>query len=279
MNRTLKTILLLSFLPMLAACNQASTESENKNRDTIKASVDTTYGKNSKAHQKKEQIPDISKKHLLGKGEPSTDSLFKKISVPVANREGLYLRKEALKAFRKMRKAASDSGIELKIISAFRSFRHQKWIWDAKFRGKRRSGNKNMRKSYPDPRERVKAILNYSAMPGTSRHHWGTDLDINSVNGKYFESGKGLKVYQWLKAHAGEYGFCQTYTPGRKDGYNTEEWHWSYRPLANDYLENYRKKINYDDISGFEGSEYAKELEVIKRFVLNNINPECQNHK
>ena len=33
-------------------------------------------------------------------------------------------------------------------------------------------------------------------MPSTSRHHWGTDLDLNNLNNSYFTSGKGKKIYK-----------------------------------------------------------------------------------
>ncbi len=50
-------------------------------------------------------------------------------------------------------------------------------------------------------------------MPQASRHHWGTDVDINSVEPEYFESGQGLKEYTWLQENAWKFGFCQPYTP------------------------------------------------------------------
>lgn len=66
----------------------------------------------------------------------------------------------------------------------------------------------------------------YSSMPTTSRHHWGTDMDINSVEPEYFESGQGLLEYNWLKANAHKFGFCQPYSPkddgSRTQGYNLE---------------------------------------------------------
>ena len=49
-------------------------------------------------------------------------------------------------------------------------------------------------------------------MPATSRHHWGTDMDINSVEDDYFKDGKGKKVYRWLVENASKYGFCQVYS-------------------------------------------------------------------
>lgn len=267
----MRILLLILLIPLLSYCNTPEAGHTPSDKDSIDTKESTVKQKPSTPEYK-----NIDKAHLLGHIKAAKDTLFQEIPVPIANREGLYIQKSVLKAFRKMRNAAKNDGVHIKIISAYRSFNYQKWIWDSKFDGRRKSGNKNMLSSYPDPFKRVEAILNYSAMPGTSRHHWGTDIDINSVNTSYFETAKGKKVYEWLTNHAHEYGFCQTYTAGREDGYNEEQWHWSYLPLAKHYYHNFAKKITYKDISGFKGSKFAKELNVIQRFVLNNINPECK---
>jgi len=51
-------------------------------------------------------------------------------------------------------------------------------------------------------------------MPGTSRHHWGTDVDLFSLDNKFFESGDGKIWYSWMVQNAAKYGFCQPYTAG-----------------------------------------------------------------
>lgn len=259
----------LLFAPLLFSC-QESTHSGQENQSGI---TQTTKKDTIKKQMKKYE--DIEKKFLLGQIKPRQNDQFVEIPVPLANRKELFLRKEAMESFQEMQKAAAKEDIQLQIISAFRSFTHQKWIWNSKFNGQRKSGGKNMAKEFPDPQKRVQAILNYSAMPGTSRHHWGTDIDINNLNNSYFESGKGKTEYDWLKKNAHKFGFYQTYTASRDDGYNEEKWHWSYTPLAKDFSYNYKKKISYADIKGFNGSEHAKDLQVIERYVLKNINPEC----
>ncbi len=106
-------------------------------------------------------------------------------------------------------------------------------------------------------------------MPGTSRHHWGADVDINSTEDDYFLSAEGAKVYSWLSSHAADFGFCQPYT-SKKDGrtgYEEEKWHWSYLPLATTFLDQYKKQILYQDLSGFDGSEVAVPLQVIDLYV------------
>jgi hypothetical protein len=70
--------------------------------------------------------------------------------------------------------------------------------------------------------------------------------------------GKYKKVYDWLAAHAHEYGFCQPYTAGRSAGYKEEKWHWSYTPLSQGYTERFRELITDEDFSGFSGASIGR---------------------
>ena len=220
---------------------------------------------------------DIDLDHLLGHINPANDASFSRVATSYADQDGLYLLDEVYDAFVEMHNAAKKDGITLVIISATRDFDSQKELWEQKWTGARLVEGRNLAKTVPDPIERARIILKYSSMPGTSRHHWGTDIDINSVNNGYFESGVGSKVFEWLAANADDFGFCQTYTPkgeGRPYGYEEEPWHWSYCPIAGRYLRQYLEKVTYDDISGFDGSDTAAEIDVIAYYVL-GINPEC----
>ncbi len=220
----------------------------------------------------------IQKKYLLGQVNASNDKLFTRIEKPYTNKSVMYMHTEAYNAYKKMYNAAAAEKIDLKIVSAFRSFNHQKSIWEAKWTGARKVLGQDLSKKYPNAEERAKVILMFSSMPGTSRHHWGTDIDIYSVEDEDFQSGKGKLIYEWLLAHGNEFGFCQVYTPKpatRTYGYEEEKWHWSYKPIAKKYLDQYRKQINYNDISGFKGDRVAKKIQVIKYYVL-GINPDCK---
>lgn len=212
----------------------------------------------------------VDKNYLLGKFDPATHPQFSKLSDEHAqgSAKGAYLRKETYQAFIKMSEAAKKEGVELIIISATRNFDSQKRIWENKWEGRTMVEGKNLT-TVKDPKERARLILLYSSMPTTSRHHWGTDMDLNSSENSFFESGEGLKIYQWLTAHGAEYGFCQPYTSktGGRTGYEEEKWHWSYLPLSGDLLEAYKKQVRYSDLKGFAGSEVAKSMEVIKRYV------------
>lgn len=212
----------------------------------------------------------IDKNYLLGKFDPATHPQFVKLSDQHAqgSAKGGFLRKETYEAFIKMSDAARKDGIELIIISATRNFDSQKRIWENKWEGRTMVEGKNLT-TVKDTKERARLILLYSSMPSTSRHHWGTDMDLNSLENSFFESGQGLKIYEWLTTHAAEYGFCQPYTSKTKGrtGYEEEKWHWSYLPLSGQLLNEYKKSVTYKDIKGFAGSEVASSINVIKYYV------------
>lgn len=205
------------------------------------------------------------KDDLLGKNTPEKHKDFIKVPNEYCNHNGHYLRIEVLDAFIKMARDAKKEGVHLEIISSTRNFYRQKTIWNNKYN--RLSGS---------PVERAKEILRYSSMPGTSRHHWGTDFDLNSVEPAYFNTPNGQKIYNWLKNNASKYGFGQPYTAKNKIrvfGYEEEKWHWSYVPTANKIIRAYNVMVSYDDFEGFLGSSAAIELDVINTYV-NSILPE-----
>ncbi len=216
--------------------------------------------------------------YLMGRFEPAEHPDFTLIETQYADREGLYLRKDAYAAFLDMYESAKSDGVRLTIRSATRNFDYQKGIWEAKWTGARSiEDGKNASQAYPNPKERALKILEYSSMPGTSRHHWGTDIDLNAFNNEYFASGEGLKAYQWLSEHASEYGFCQPYSPKgeeRPHGYNEEKWHWSYLPIALPLTALAKENLKDSMISSFKGAEAAEQIGVVEKYVL-GINSDC----
>ncbi len=209
----------------------------------------------------------VSKEYLLGKFDPSKHPDFVSVGKPYADKPDMMLCKEAFEAFKKMWESAQKAGIALKIISSTRNFNQQKNIWEGKWN--------RFAKEAPKPKDRALKILEYSSMPGSSRHHWGTDMDLNDLNNSSFEKGgKHEKVYEWLAAHAHEFGFCQPYTAGRPYGYHEEKWHWSYTPLSKPFLAQYKASIQDADIQGFLGSTLAGEIGAVEHYVL-GINQSC----
>ncbi len=173
--------------------------------------------------------------YAAGRFDPSTNGYFvdiRTLGIPAQGRQ--MLRREAAEALKRMRDdlAKDMPFMPFIVLSATRTFDDQKRIWDNKFNGRTRVGGLDLSKAVPDERERAFRILEFSSMPGTSRHHWGTDVDINALNNDYFRSGKGKRLHVWLVKHAARYGFCQPYSAGRAAGYAEERWHWSYMPIA-----------------------------------------------
>lgn len=207
----------------------------------------------------------VTSDYLMGKFEPAKHPDFVIIDKKYAAKADMYLRKEAYEAFKKMAYAAEKDGIQLTIISATRNFEYQKTIWDTKWNALKDK----------TAEARAKNILQYSAMPGASRHHWGTDIDLNNLTNPFFEKNGGKKIYDWLITHAAEYGFCQPYTAGRKTGYKEEKWHWTYMPLSKNFTAIAGKYLKNEMISGFKGAETAIKLDIVKNYIL-GINTNCQ---
>jgi hypothetical protein len=215
---------------------------------------------------------------LVGRIDPAKDPAFARIPATYVSGSRVWGHKDAVEALTRMADAAGRNGYKLRVVSAFRSFDDQKQIWEDKWTGKTLVEGKKLPRSTPDPKARALKILEFSAMPGTSRHHWGTDFDFNSLSNSYFRSGEGKRLYDWLTAHAAEYGFCQPYTAkgeARPDGYEEEKWHWSYMPVASWYLQQYPSDVGYERLTGFEGSAAAKDIDVIGKYVQ-GINPDCR---
>lgn len=225
------------------------------------------------------QITDtFSIDYVMGKYDPATHPDFITIETKHASDAGMRLRKDAYGAFLKMSEAAKKDGIDLKILSATRPFSHQKRIWEAKWNGARKVDGMDLSKEIKEPKDRALKILTYSSMPGTSRHHWGTEIDLNSLEPDFFESGEGAKIYDWLAANGPKFGYCQPYSPkgtDRPEGYNEEKWHWSYQPISLQLTNLAKRQMKNELINGFEGSETASKIDVVTKYIL-GINDECK---
>jgi len=206
----------------------------------------------------------FSKEELLGQIKPSSHSSFSLVPQKYTSKSGIYLRTEALIAFKGLHEAALDEGLEITILSGTRSFSYQKSIWERKWEKPRYMGW--------DALDKALDILTYSSMPGTSRHHWGTDLDLNAFENEYFESGEGLEVYEFLNRCASAFGFQQVYnskvTPhSPRSGYEEEKWHWSFTPISIPMLKAYNELISTEDIQGFQGASQADSVKIINDYV------------
>ena len=202
----MKILSLSLFFAFLYACSSSAPQEEQAitvERDTIpEADVIDNSPK-----------VEVSSAYVMGKFEPANDTSFVKIASVYTPKSGIYLHREAYQAFEAMYAAAKKDSISLRILSATRNFNYQKSLWENKWTGGRNLSDGVNAATIKDETQRAIRILEYSAMPGTSRHHWGTDIDLNAVNNSYFTKGKGLKEYEWLRANAASFGFCQPYSP------------------------------------------------------------------
>jgi LAS superfamily LD-carboxypeptidase LdcB len=196
---------------------------------------------------------------LTGTLDISKDSSFVVLPKHYCDKT-IYLQREAAEALVSMIKKAEVDGIHLHVISGYRSFKDQVAIWNRKW---------GVVQDETDA-GKCRRIMRFSAMPKTSRHHWGTDIDLNSLENAYFESGKGLEELKWLNSHASEFGYQCVYSDKAataRKGYEMERWHWSYVPLSSKFLELYNVLIDYGQIDGFNGFQSAPECRAIEDYV------------
>ncbi|MFI4914366.1 MAG: M15 family metallopeptidase [Steroidobacterales bacterium] len=156
------------------------------------------------------------------------------------------LHRAVVAPFLALRAAASEAGMELAPTSTFRDFSQQLRIWNDKFRGARPLLDQDSRPL--DPRamsaeQIVDAILRWSALPGASRHHWGTEIDVidrkalregqrpQLVPAAFAAGGAFARLGTWLSQHCEQYGFYRPYDVDR-GGVLPEPWHLSYAPIS-----------------------------------------------
>jgi LAS superfamily LD-carboxypeptidase LdcB len=156
------------------------------------------------------------------------------------------LHREAVEPFRSLREAAAKQGLDVMPFSAFRDFQQQVEIWNRKFRGERplydRDGKERDHARLSEP-EIVEAILVWSAVPGASRHHWGSEIDVYDraalpegyrvklLPEEYSPGGVFERLADWLNDNLGRFDFFRPYDQDR-GGVYPEPWHISYAPVA-----------------------------------------------
>ncbi|SSY80428.1 D-alanyl-D-alanine carboxypeptidase [Alysiella crassa] len=182
-----------------------------------------------KATPKSTTTPTLNQ--VSGMVSPQKDARLVRIPSKYANKTE-YIQKNVLPDLERMILAARKDGVNLRVISAFRSYNHQKNLWQRKWQ--QTSGN---------DKTRLQAVLRYSSPPAFSRHHWGSDVDLNSLKPSYWASADGKKTLRWLQKNARKFGFCQVYSQGRKKGHDEEVWHWSHVRSARPYYQIRAKTI------------------------------------
>jgi D-alanyl-D-alanine carboxypeptidase len=120
----------------------------------------------------------------------------------------------AAEAWRRLRAAALADGIDLFIVSAFRSIDRQAEI----VRRKLETG------------AAVESILTVCAPPGFSEHHTGRAVDVSTSGSRALEvEFDQTAAYAWLTDRAAEFGYYLSYPIGNPWGYQYEPWHWCFQ--------------------------------------------------
>ena len=175
---------------------------------------------------------------VLAAVEASSDRL---VTVPAAPDHDVALLAPAARAFLAMQAAARDDDVGLVAVSGFRSVARQTRIWNRKIETSLTAGLETT--------DAVTQALRYSAPPGWSRHHAGTDLDlVDAALGfdprlepeDWDDDGPCSPSNLWLAAHAADFGFARPYDVDR-GGFKPEPWHWSFVPSAVPWLRRVRR--------------------------------------
>lgn len=200
---------------------------------------------------------------------------------------GFKVHRDMEEAFYSLQELAREDGFELKIVSGFRSFKDQLKIWNEKVKGIRPVLNDNSEPidiTAVGPKELLFSILRWSALPGASRHHWGSDIDVYDT--KSLPEGHKLKLVpveysakgplgnfsKWLGENLGTDQFFRPYSTSRR-GIHPEPWHISFAPLSEPMLRQLTKDMVRRAISNSQielRDVILQELDIIfERYVRN----------
>jgi LAS superfamily LD-carboxypeptidase LdcB len=193
---------------------------------------------------------------------------------------------ETVASFLAMRDAARLVGIDLTAASSFREFDTQLAIWNRKWRGERPLYNRQgelLEHARLSEAERIDAILYWSAIPGGSRHHWGSDVDVIDTAAvpegykvellprEYAAGGIFENLTAWLDQNMQRFGFFRPYATDR-GGVSPEPWHLSYAPVAVPALESLSLSTLRQvlEASAIDGKPHvlARLPEIYTRFLL-----------
>ena len=202
--------------------------------------------------------------------------------------------KRAVEAFQAMRAAAAPDGFDILPFSSFRDYDTQLRIWNHKFAGKKTlydMDGKPRDFSRLSEIQRIECILNWSALPGGSRHQWGTEIDVvdgNAMPGGYaprllpeevLEGGIFAALHRWLDENMHKFGFFRPYN-FYKGGMYPEPWHLSYAPLSLSAIEQVTSGLLHSVTAQADILGKPLVLELIpwiyENHILNYVRPEEQ---
>lgn len=199
----------------------------------------------------------------------------------------LNLRPLVYESFLSLQEKASKVGINLQSVSTYRNFEAQKNIWNLKATGQRTLLDSNgvaLDFEYLESFDIIKAILRWSAFPGLSRHHWGTDLDVidqhyldknpsynvELIPSEYQEDGPFEELGRFLEH---ELNGCDFFRPYQDDrgGVAPEAWHLSHVSSV-DYFKAYQLQDFLDFLNGpkCQGIVFLEVVKENAEFIFKN---------
>lgn len=185
-----------------------------------------------------------------------------------------FLHEETYSALKKMQKEALKSGIEILVVSGNRNFNRQKAIFNRKYFHYKSKGLSE--------KEILEKIVEYSTIPGTSRHHWGTDIDIIQkvknppkkvlVPKNYDVNGPFCHLKEWMDQNAHKFGFHLVYTNEKsRTGFKYEPWHYSYAPISKKLLFEFLKHNKKEKIFPILNREININKVFYDNYIIKNI--------
>lgn len=206
--------------------------------------------------------------------------------VPVGDKH--FLQKEVSESFLSMQQAAAKDNIDIQICSSFRSFDKQLSIWNRKWLGELPLydvNNRTIGVETLNNNERIHAIMLWSALPGASRHHWGSDFDVYDresvtkcqhelklVPSEYENGGPCEMLSRWISANASAHGFFLPYSK-YVGGVAKEPWHMSHVDVAHTIqqyfaIDELYAQLERADILG-KATILERLPELVKRYTFN----------
>ncbi len=200
-----------------------------------------------------------------------------------------YFHKDIYEDFLKLKARAKEDGFDLYVTSSFRGFDDQLRIWNEKAQGKRKLFNDNGEElDFKKLRERevLDSILRWSAIPGASRHHWGTDLDVvdklswpkdyhvQLTPQEFSEGGPFHNFSLWLSRLIKEEKGLGFFRPYENDlgGVAPEMWHISHVKQSNKLMRSYTLDVFRNHIE-----EHIEEI-ALSDLLLENIDFYYENY-
>lgn len=201
---------------------------------------------------------------------------------------GLLIHKDMKSSLQELIREGKEKGFSIQVASAYRDYEKQRTIWNAKASGKRKIYNRSEELvdfQNASPKEILEAIMSWSAIPGASRHHWGTEIDIFDESCRSREdlelsvkecSDHFSKMYEWIDSKLSALPFHRPYE-NDLGGVAREPWHLSFTAKSIEFqnaynIETFERNILEGDI--IFKQEILQDLEPIyNQYIINVTNP------